>query len=135
MIYTLCQEEYDSELWLRLPSHVFIGLSIIIFLAKNSIFLGILMKIMLVFGVFWKLRCGNSLSNTYFTSQENNYLTSFIIHLSNSVKHQFMLEIITSSSPSSFHFFPVIESNYITALQVLFIGSVILIGFIEKIFK
>ena len=35
--------------------HVFIGMDIIMLLAKISTFLGIIMQIMLVFGGFWKL--------------------------------------------------------------------------------
>ena len=67
-------------------SHVFIGLNIIMSLAKLSTFPGILMQIMLIFGGFWKLSCGNSLSKTYSTDQENNYLAPFIIYLSHSFK-------------------------------------------------
>ena len=69
MLATIIQEESDSELLFRLMSHVFIGLRIIIFLAKISAFPGILMQIILVLGGFWKLRCGNSLSKTYSTIQ------------------------------------------------------------------
>ena len=116
-------------------NHVFIGMSVIIVLADISTFLGIMMQIMLMLGNFWKLRCGTSLSKTYSTSQENNYLAPFIIYTSNSVKSQSMLENITSLSPSSCHFFPTIESSCITALQVMFIGSVILSAFIENCFK
>ena len=64
-------------------SHVFIGLSSIMFLAKISTFPGILIKIMLVFGGVWKLKCGNKLSKTYDTRQENNYLAPFILYLYN----------------------------------------------------
>ena len=88
--------------------HVFIKLSIVMFLDKISTFPGILMKIMLALGGFWKLRCGNSLSKTYSTSQRNNYLAPIIIYFSNSVKHQFILETIISLSPQSCHFFPMI---------------------------
>ena len=69
---TLRQEESYSELLLDLMSHVFIRISIITFLAKISTFPEIMMQIMLVLGGFWKLRCGDSLSKTYSTSQENN---------------------------------------------------------------
>ena len=116
-------------------SHTFIGLSIIMFFAKISTFPGILIKIMLVFGGFWKLRYGNILSKTYSTSQKNNYLAPFIIYISNSTNRQFMLDTITSSSPSSCHFFCIIEAICMTALQVLFIGTVILIGSIQTRFK
>ena len=48
---------------------VSIVMSIIMFLAKISNFPVILMQVMLVFGGFWKLRCADSLSKTYYTSQ------------------------------------------------------------------
>ena len=72
--------------------HVFIGLSIIMFLARISILLGILMHIMLVLGGFWRLKRGNSLSKTDYESQENHYSAPFIIYLYNFVNHQFMLK-------------------------------------------
>ena len=48
----------------------------------------------------WKLsssanKLSQFLRNTSDTSQENNYLTTFIIYLSNYVKHKFMLETTT----------------------------------------
>ena len=52
MLATLQQGAFDSEWCLRLMRHVFIGLSIIMFLDKISTFLGIFMQIMLVFGGF-----------------------------------------------------------------------------------
>ena len=135
MLVTIVQEESDSELWLRPMIHVFIGLRKIMFLSNISTFPGILMQIMLVFGGFWKLSYGNRLSKIYYKSQENNYLTSFIIYLSNSVNYQCMLETITLSSPSSCHFLHIIEARYMTPLQVMFIGEVIIIGSIENRFK
>ena len=61
------------------------------FLDKTSTFTGVLMQIMLLFGDFWKLRCGNIPSKTYYTIQENTYLSPFIIYLSNSANRQFIL--------------------------------------------
>ena len=72
--------------------HVFIGLSIIMFLARISILLGILMHIMLVLGGFWRLKRGNSLSKTDYESQENHYLAPFIIYLYNYANNNFILE-------------------------------------------
>ena len=135
MLATLYQEYSDSEWWLHLMSNMFIGMSIIMFLAKISTLLEIVMQIILVFGGFRKLRCGNSLSKIYYTSQENNYLSPFIIYLSNSVKRQFKSETITSSSPSACYFPPIIGSRCMTALKPLFVGAVIIIGYIEKKFK
>ena len=94
-----------------------------------------MIQIMLVFGRFWKLRCWNSLIQKYSKSKENNYLEPFILYLSNSANHQFMLETITSSSPSLCHFFQIIEASCMTALQSMFIGAGILIDSIEKRFK
>ena len=56
MLYTLIQEESDSEWWLWPMRNVFIGLSIIMFLAKVSTFPEILMQTMLVFGGVLKLK-------------------------------------------------------------------------------
>ena len=115
--------------------HMFIGMGIIMFLVKISTFMGILMQIMLVFGVFGNLRCENILGKTYSISQETDYLAPFILHISNSAYCQFILETITSSSPSSSHFFHIIEHICMTALQYLSVGEVILIGSIENRFK
>ena len=110
-------------------------MSIIGFLAKISTFKGIFVQIMLVFDGFWKLRYENIPSKTYYISQQNNYLAPFIIYLSKSVNRKFLLETITSSSPSSYHPPPIVEYIYMTALKFLFIEAVIIIGSIEKRFK
>ena len=56
MLSTLCEEESDSELGLHPMNRMFIGLSIIIFLASISTLPGIMAQIMLVVSGFWKLR-------------------------------------------------------------------------------
>ena len=69
ILSTINQEEYDTDVWLRQMSHVFIGMRTIMFLDKVYTFLVILMRIIFVLGGFWKLRCGKILSNTYSTSK------------------------------------------------------------------
>ena len=51
-----------------------------------------MMQIMLAFGGFWKLRCGNFLSKTYYKIQENKYLAPFIIYRSKSINSQIYSE-------------------------------------------
>ena len=86
--------------------HLFVGLIIVMCLANIYTFLGIIMQIMLVLDGFGKLRCGKILSKTYSTTQENNYLSLFIIYISSSYKasiyagnHQIIVTIIVPLIP------------------------------------
>ena len=72
------------------------------------------------------------MSRTYSTIHSNTYLENFSLYLSKYVKHQFMLEIVTSLSTSSCSFYPIIDSIFTASLQIISIGVVVCIGSIDQ---
>ena len=135
MLVTLLQDDSDSERGLRPTNRVFIAMNTIMFLDKISTLPLILTQIMVVLDSFGDLRCGNILSGIYSTIQVNNYLAPFSLYFSNSAKHQFMSKIITSSTTILCFFCTIIEAICITALKIMFIGAVLLIGYIDQVLK
>ena len=116
-------------------NRLFIGMSIIMFLARISTLPGIQTQLMFLLGGICKIRFWNILSKKYSTSKANNYLSPFILYPSDSIKDQFMMEIITSLSTSSFSLCPIIGSRCTSTLIIISIISVVLIFSIAQGFK